>query len=211
MALTTQQIERYSRQIIVPSMGGRAQERLLQSRIVLAGDGAELESALSYLVGAGVGRIELAAESESAEQLTASMRSLNPDVTVGAVDRDSKVPDLGVAIVSGNVAYEAATGAIGRFPRIGWVIARLDEPARIAVLPSPPPCPRCAGGELLSPFKRRAGHARVVALAATVEVLKLLAGYAKNPQPAMIEFEGYVSRSRRIALDSACDCGRRGA
>ena len=57
MTLTDAQIDRYSRQIIVPHIGGRGQERLLAARILLAGDARDIEAPLAYLVGAGVGSI----------------------------------------------------------------------------------------------------------------------------------------------------------
>ena len=55
MSLTNDQIARYSRQIIIPKMGGHAQERLLGSRVVLISSRDDLEEPLAYLVGAGVG------------------------------------------------------------------------------------------------------------------------------------------------------------
>src|SRR6202030_4043165 len=59
MPLTDAQIDRYSRQIIVPHIGGRGQERLLAARILLAGDARDIEAPLAYLGGAGVGSISL--------------------------------------------------------------------------------------------------------------------------------------------------------
>jgi hypothetical protein len=48
MPLTNEQITRYSRQIIVPKMGGHAQERLLSSRIVVIAAPENLEEPLAY-------------------------------------------------------------------------------------------------------------------------------------------------------------------
>jgi molybdopterin-synthase adenylyltransferase len=213
MPLRTPQIERYSRQIIVPRVGGRAQERLLQSRLVIAGDAHDLEPALLYLVGAGVGRIELALgkDAQPAHELASAMRELNPDVTVGALsDLTDSLAQLVLAIVGSPAALATVQALTAQIPRTAWVAARTDSPARIAVLPSPSPCPRCADSDLLSPFGTRAVTASIVAMAATAEAFKLLAGYGEQPGGTLIEFDGYQSRSRAIAWDPACECGKRG-
>ena len=57
MTLTDAQIDRYSRQIIVPRIGGRGQERILAARMLLVGDARDIEVPLAYLAGAGVGTI----------------------------------------------------------------------------------------------------------------------------------------------------------
>lgn len=214
MPLNPQQIERYSRQIIVPGMGGRAQERLLASRVVLAGERQDIEPALQYMTGAGVGTIELAIPDHASNctELAASMGHLNSDVVVTPVTGDSHpAPDLVFAIIGTAASLDKARELLARFPRTRWVIARIDSAQRIAVLPSPPPCPRCAGGKLLSRGGDRAEHAPVVAMAAIVEAFKLLAGYAKDDTAMSIDFDGYESHSSRMAPDPNCECTKTGA
>lgn len=55
--LSDAQIERYSRQIILPQLGGKGQEKFLQSRILVNGSGAHQTMTLLYLAAAGVGTI----------------------------------------------------------------------------------------------------------------------------------------------------------
>jgi hypothetical protein len=84
MALTDTQIERYSRQIILPEIGGRGQEALLRSRATLVGVGELAQAMLPYLAGSGIGRLvlrpaageDLAAAAELAERAA----RINPDV-----------------------------------------------------------------------------------------------------------------------------------
>ena len=198
----------------MPRVGGRAQERLLASRLVIAGDAHDVEPALLYLVGSGVGHIELALgkDVDRANELVSGTRELNPDVTLTAL---SELPDSRTQLVLGIIGSPASLATVGalvtRFPHTGWVAARIDSPARIAVLPSPSPCPRCAGGGLLSPFGARAVNASIFAMAATAEAFKLLAGYGEQPGATLVEFDGYESRSRAIARDPACECRKRGS
>jgi len=100
--LTPDQIERYSRQIMVPDLGGKAQIRLRQARVLVIGAGGLGSPAAFYLAAAGIGtlgivdpdKVELsnlqrqilhATEDigrQKVESAQAKLRQLNPDVEV---------------------------------------------------------------------------------------------------------------------------------
>ena len=57
MKLREDQIERYSRQIILPNLGGKGQEKLLSAKVLIIGAGGLGSPCALYLASAGVGKI----------------------------------------------------------------------------------------------------------------------------------------------------------
>ena len=71
------------------------------------------------------------------------------------------------------------------------VIARLDAPGKIVLVPDAHD-PRTVGAG----FGDRSEAADFIAMLATAEAFKLIAGYAENPSRATIEFDGYETGVR---------------
>lgn len=102
MGLTEQQIERYSRQIILQEVGGLGQEKLLSSKVLIIGAGGLGAPAGLYLAAAGVGTIGIIDNdcvdisnlhrqiihhtsdlgTDKVESARAKMVAINPDVEV---------------------------------------------------------------------------------------------------------------------------------
>jgi len=102
VTLTEEQIERYSRHIILPEVGGAGQEKLLSGRVLLIGAGGLGSPAGLYLAAAGVGTIGVMDADEvdltnlqrqvfhhtadlgrpKVESAAEEMTAINPDVAV---------------------------------------------------------------------------------------------------------------------------------
>src|SRR5690606_27023367 len=108
MPLDDRQIDRYSRQIILPEVGGRGQERLLAAVVALVGSGALLATAARYLAGAGIGELRPAPGADAA--LADELRALNPDVTVRAGRIESAV----TAVVAADLTADALDDCVRR-------------------------------------------------------------------------------------------------
>ena len=194
MALTNAQIERYSRQIIVPRIGGRGQERLLAARLLLVGDAPDVEAPLAYLVGAGVGTISVrlaGGHGGFARNIAAALK-LNPDVSVTIDDGPPAPADLALLILGTEAARKLADDIDDART---LVIARLDAPGKITVIPDTQGS-RVIDASMLTGVGLRSEAADFIAMVATAEAFKLLARYDENPSPVTIEFDGYETRVR---------------
>src|SRR5215470_16500567 len=91
--LSDEQIERYSRQIILPQVGGKGQEKLLRARVLVQAHGPLHTAAVHYLAAAGVGVLGVFADTQdallpalAASQQPASsfhvLSCLNPDCAI---------------------------------------------------------------------------------------------------------------------------------
>jgi hypothetical protein len=195
MTLAEAQIDRYSRQIIVPHIGGRGQERLLAAHVVLAGDACDLEAPLAYIVGAGVGTIDLRVSDKHsglAEKITA-MRELNADVSVTLANQSRGPLDLALVIIGSDASRKLADEIANRRDVRALVIARLDLPGKIAVIPD---VQSAVDASMFAAVGARSAAADFIAMLATAEAFKLLAGFAENPAPSTIDFDGYETRVR---------------
>lgn len=59
MGLSREQVSRYSRQLLVPEFGVKAQERLLKASVAIIGAGGLGSPAAFYLAGSGIGRLAI--------------------------------------------------------------------------------------------------------------------------------------------------------
>ncbi len=90
--LSDRQIERYSRQIILPQVGGKGQEALLRSSVLVNESGLLQTSSLLYLAAAGVGKVGIM--SKLCPDLFSSLAvfsDLNPDCQVVMHDETETV------------------------------------------------------------------------------------------------------------------------
>lgn len=114
MKFTEEQIKRYSRHIILPEVGGKGQEKLLNGKVLCIGAGGLGSPLLLYLAAAGVGTIgivdfDVVDMSNLQRQIIHSTRDLGkPKVesakeTIEALNPDVKVRLFNEAVSSSNI------------------------------------------------------------------------------------------------------------
>jgi molybdopterin/thiamine biosynthesis adenylyltransferase len=204
--LTDEQIERYSRQIILPEVGGRGQERLLAANLTLLAEAEDLTPALNYLAGAGIGTIRLdCPASGGVDRLAAQAMELNPDVRVEVADHQARDGETLLILAGTDRIVEAARRTNQAAAKRTVIFARLVEPYLVAVLSGRPPCLECAHSALLAPAGMRGPLAASIAMVAAAETIKHLLAVA--PQPSrLIEFSGYESRSHELTAAPRAGC-----
>jgi adenylyltransferase/sulfurtransferase len=130
--LTDEEIQRYSRHILLPEVGGRGQVRLKQSSVLVVGAGGLGSPVALYLAAAGVGRLGIIdADVVDASNLqrqvlhdTAQLgrpkvdsaaerlRALNPDITVEPYHARFGVENAAELVAK----YDVIVGGVDNFP-----------------------------------------------------------------------------------------------
>jgi len=112
MEFTDEQIERYSRHIILPEVGGKGQAKLLESKVFVLGAGGLGSPALLYLAAAGVGTIGVA-DGDVVDVSNLQRQIIHDNNTVGMAKVESAKksiealnPDVEVKIFNGRLDTE---------------------------------------------------------------------------------------------------------
>lgn len=132
MALTPEELQRYSRHLLIPEVGREGQERLKASSLLLVGTGALGSPAAMYLAAAGVGRLGLVDDDavelsnlqrqvlhgeswvgkSKLESALARLREVNPHVEV-ELHSTRLTPDNAMGIAEG---YDLIVDGSDNFP-----------------------------------------------------------------------------------------------
>ena len=223
MALTDTQIERYSRQIVLPEVGGRGQVRLLQTVVAFVGDGEVAELALYYLAAAGIGRIDWYAGTriQAAQTLRAELADLNPDAAIhlhpgpamrvaGSRPEESHTV---VAASSRRQCLEDANAAAlrARVPLIvGMHSATGGRLGMFTGYDAAYPCLSCAlhdAHEVLAPQSVLAAPtAAVIGSLLALEVLALRLGLETTPAGVWLQYDADALTITRQTTSKRPDC-----
>ena len=209
MALGDEQIERYSRQIILPEIGGRGQERLLAAAIAVIGAGPLAATAARYLAGAGIGALRLAGA--DSDHLGRELRALNPDVTV-SIDRAEDRESL---VVAADLTVEAFDACAGRARALGVPLVAAAARASAGWIHIDRGGGGCAGCAARAARWERTGTSMAALAPIAVGVLGSLLALAAievalgapNPPPPLRWFDASAATLTPQALTPVAGCG----
>lgn len=173
MSLREDQIERYSRQIILPDVGGKGQEKILKARVLVIGAGGLGSPCALYLASAGVGKLGIV-DSDKVELNNLQRQIIHSTQNVGklkvdsakerlnAVNTDIEVTPYNIRLTSQNIMdvirdYDMVVDGSDNFPtrylvNDACVLSRKPfshggifrfDGQAITVFPGEGPCYRC--------------------------------------------------------------------
>jgi molybdopterin/thiamine biosynthesis adenylyltransferase len=171
--LTEEQIQRYSRHIILKEVGGKGQQKLLDSKVLIIGAGGLGAPIALYLAAAGVGTIGIAdadvvditnlqrqvihftpdVGKPKVESAAEKMRAINPDVTVNTYQEWVSAANIAGLIADYDFVIDGTDNFAAKF-LINDACVLGNKPyshggilqfvgQTITVLPGQSPCYRC--------------------------------------------------------------------
>ena len=238
------QLLRYSRQIMLPQVDIAGQQALLDSHVLIIGAGGLGSPASMYLAAAGVGKLTLVdndtvelsnlqrqlahAESDlganKVDSAAATLRAINSDVEVVALNRRVGTAELGELVSSADVVLDATDNVETRFainraclaanvPLVSGAAIRLE--GQVAVFDSrqsDSPCYECLykggeGGDLTC--ADNGVFAPVVGIIGSMqalEALKLIAQFGDTLIGRLLLFDASSMQWREMKLSRDPNC-----
>ena len=177
MGLTEDQIERYSRHILLPEIGGKGQEKIAKAKVLVVGAGGLGSPCAFYLAAAGIGTLAIV-DSDKVElnNLQRQILHSTPDVgrlkvesakqRIGALNPDVRVETIATRLTSQNALgvfrpYDVVVDGSDNFPTrylVNDACVMLGKPLvhggihrfegqLFTILPKKGPCYRCLFAE----------------------------------------------------------------
>jgi adenylyltransferase/sulfurtransferase len=222
VTLSDDRVERFARQLLVPSFGERAQERLAAARVRVVGLGPAAAPGLVYLVRAGVGRLWL----DDSEPVGPSdlgwifgpgavgdRRDAAAVPMLAALSRFAAVErhPVGGVPTAAFVAAPSVAGALvaaeaARRAGVPHVVVEPDaEGGAVVSIPANAPCYACARSTAAPGRPPAPGVAALAALAAA-ELLQMIALPGAAPGRRVDLVRG-VASARPTTRLAGCACG----
>ena len=220
MTLSDLELERYSRQLVMPEWSGAAQERLRSASAVVVGAGALGSPVGLYLAAAGVGRIGIVDSDPvelsnlhrqplhftpdiglpKAENAAVKLRALNPEVVDCADTFDTRylVNDACCA-----QAIPLVEGAVLGLSGQVMTIRPGESACYRCAFPDPPPpgaVPSCREAGVLGAM------AGIVGSIQALEALKLLGGVGRPLLDRILQVDGATMEHTLISTARRDDC-----
>src|SRR5918997_1774296 len=185
MEFTEEQINRYSRHILLPEVGGKGQKKIAKSKILLVGAGGLGSPAALYLAAAGVGTIGL----------------IDYDVVIDGVDNfPTKFLINDACFFAGKPLVH---GGILRFDgRVTTIIPKKSACYR-CVFKMPPPAGLVASCQEAGVIGVLAG---IIGTIQATEALKLILGIGRPLTDRLLDFDAKKTLFREIKVKRNPDC-----
>ncbi|MCW8918384.1 MAG: molybdopterin-synthase adenylyltransferase MoeB [Gammaproteobacteria bacterium] len=244
--MNDEQLLRYSRQIMLPAVDVAGQQRLLDSRVLIIGAGGLGSPVAIYLAAAGVGQLTLVdfdtvdltnlqrqilhgshdIGRPKVESARDSLRALNPEVRVEAINARLEGAALLAEVARADVVVDASDNFATRFavndacvaarkPLVSGAAIRMEGQVAVFHNERPEsPCYRCLyrdEQELAQTCSENGVLSPVVGIIGAIqatEVLKALLGIGETLDGRLLLLDALTMewRSMKLRKDPACSC-----